>query len=161
MLAFTIIEPGDVRMTRTLDWIYWPGYAGSGFFADVVIYPRSVCFGNIETQEQKAIAVANGWYEDKGLNGYPHPQGPWNRVNDQNNGIEDQIGTAPPGLSPSPAFGVGSLVWRIPWHYRKAGSASSILFVTVDHTQVMWGATGEETTEKGGAKRTLTPSPPL
>lgn len=155
-LSLTVIPPNGAALTKTADHAYTAGNAGSGFTADVVIQPTNVSFGNIQVQEQTAVAVTTGYYSLIWA-GIVHPQGGWIQVDDANGGFSDTVGTVPPGLAPPPAFAAGTFTWPIPWHYRLTGSPNSILFTTLNHVQTMSGATGTETTSKGGATRTRTP----
>jgi hypothetical protein len=71
-----------------------------------------------------------------------------------NRGVQDSVGTVPPG-SPAP-FSAGVFNWGagIPWHYKPSGGTTGIQFVIPNRSQTLHDATGRETTAKGGVTRT-------
>lgn len=86
-----------------------------------------------------------------------HPTGQWLPVNTMNSGIEDAVGSIPPGHQTP--FSFGTFIWAIPQTWRIAGSGGrGIPYSTAYEILVMVpGASGEETTSKEGADRTRTP----
>jgi hypothetical protein len=119
--------------------------------------PLTVPFRRTELREEAVNAVATGYYDTVlGWNGIAHPPTAWLSPDASNNGLVDTVGTSPPGTSRP--FSRGNFLWAIPQSYRTAGtSGGGSVYSTANHTQVMGGTNGAETTSKEGASRTRAP----
>ncbi len=160
-VSMTVIKPSGAPLTRTIDRVYSPTLSGSGFRTDLFLTPFTVSFSRVETREEVATSVANGYYDSVlGWNNIVHPQtAGWIGTDARNYGGFDDVGTEAPG-NPG-RFSAGSFTWAIPQSYRVVGaSGNGANFATNFHVQVMTGPTGEEKTSKGGASRTRTPAAP-
>lgn len=155
--SMTVVPPSSRALTKNGDRAYTAGLAGSGFTASVVIMPTQVSFTRTELREETVSAVATGYYDTAlSWNGLVHPTTPWLSPDAANSGLVDTIGTGPPG-APGP-FSPGTFLWAIPQSFRAAGSSGSgTVYSTANHSQIMSGATGAETTSKEGASRARTP----
>lgn len=153
------IPPLNCKQTKAGDRKYAAGMAGSGFFGNVEVEPKSVSFSRLEIIEGTVNAIATGYY-----NIYPvvwagaqhTPADKWVGINDANKCLGyDKVGSDPPG-TPGP-FKKGYFFWPIPKFYRPVGGATGRKFCTGNHVQVMTGESGEEITAKEGAIRYRTP----
>lgn len=156
-VLMSVIPPSSRSLVKQTDRAYTVGKAGSGFTANVTIMPLGVSFTRTELREDTVNSVATGYYDTVlGWNGLAHPPTAWLRPNASNSGLVDNIGTSLPG-SPGP-FSSGTFLWAIPQCHRTPGtSGSGAIYSTANHTQVMGGASGAETTSKEGASRSRTP----
>ena len=94
--------------------------------------------------------TATGYYDTTlKWKGIVHKTGKWLPVDAKNSGINDTVGSVPPGTGPP--FSTGKFHWAIPQHYRTVGAFFAETYSTGDHVQQMTGASGEETTTKEGA----------
>ena len=150
-ITFTVIKPTGSIFTNVKPKTYTAGLSGSGFNADDILQPLSVCFSGIEVQEQEAIGVATGYYDivlkwDKSI----HDQGTWCPVDSKNYSGYDTVGTKTPGGAVP--FSAGTFLWAIPCRYQRAGGGASYYYATSIQTQKMSGSSGYETTKKNGAQ---------
>jgi len=155
------IPPRNCKQTRAGDIQYAPRLAGSGFFGNIDVEPKSVSFSRLELIEGTVQGIATGYY-----NIYPvlwdgalhRPADKWAKVDNANKYLGyDTVGSYPPG-TPGP-FQKGYFFWPIPKFYRAADGATRRKFCTANHVQVMTGESGEEITAKEGAIRYRTPKP--
>lgn len=110
-----------------------------------------------ELREETASSVATGYYKTVlHWDGIPHRPTSWLTPNANNSGLEDTIGTSPPGTTGP--FSVGTFLWRIPQSYRTAGTTGGgTVYSRANHNQRMGGTNGAETTSKEGASRRRVP----
>jgi hypothetical protein len=153
----TTAIPTSRSLTVTSLRTYTAGRSGSGFVASVVVNPTDVSLSRLEVREEAVAATATGYYDTVlGWNGTMHPVGAWLPLNAANGGLQDTVGTNPPGGPPP--FSFGTFVWPIPQSFRAAGGGTGTVYSTGTHMQVMvWGTTGTEGTSKEGASASRTP----
>lgn len=156
-LTLNVVAPTERVLTKQSNLSYPAGRAGSGFVALGKLMPLDVSFSRVESREETVNAKADGYYKTVlRWDGISHDQGKWVRINADNAGFKDTVGT--PAVGTAGPFSAGNFVWAIPQNYRVAGSSGDgFNYSTAQHTQAMTDATGEETTAKEGASRTRVP----
>jgi hypothetical protein len=156
-IAFTVVEPSGILMSRTSLVRHKKGKPDCGFLARPYLLPNTVSFYRAETREKNSKATANGYFLPyNGITHQPKKQteSAWYTVGECVEGIgspancQDQIYSGYTNL----ALQAGTMTFPITWDFRVGtGAAKSMPDFEQKHTVT---APGDSTSAKGGASET-------
>jgi hypothetical protein len=162
-VEFTVVAPSGVRMEQIPDiaTFHRKGVPSAGFRARIYILPDDVSFSVIRIIEDRAEAIADGYYESERNDVHLRKKDPqsgkdiWMFMGEHKEGFgtpvygDDKVTT---DTDHGTDYKTGSFIWDIPWLYR-IGDGPEIPFTTVQHRKTI-DAEGTVTISKGGVSVT-------
>jgi hypothetical protein len=136
-LPFDVKEPSGVKMVTDGNYRHIVNVPSIGMEVEIYIMPDSVNFENVSEIEQKANAVADGYFLCQ--NGQPHDNNPQPFPNTDT--VIPVLGTKANAVDhiwsgycgTTPPFGVGTETITIPWDFR-VGTNSWKTFTNLTHS---------------------------